>query len=754
MMLRGLLPRQTSTARDERGAAMVLVAVALPVLVLFMAFGIEVGHWFDYSRNLQNRADAAATAAAVAYGATCFGSATTAQADVIGKVAQQYAGPPNGDTTAGNLPYPITSIPAANYKNQPNLTKGAPTDFHMLLNSTQSYPNAAAANWNMGTAGHTDSTALCSSRDEDGNIGAMVDVRLTQANLGLFFPLFGFRPTISAHARAALQGESSTIAAPIAVGDSGQIPCVSVRLVNATTNALIQTVTLAKAPANPLTPGAPVQWDNTATPASFTMPASDNVYVQPFLSDCNGTGQIYDDGPSGAGLPGPTGLLMINNHPATNPTVANGAAPQLNAAGVTASGTCTNATQYFSVGGCTISVNAGVTFAGNVGNGGQNVFVRLRTWNPATGAWVLGAQASLHRPGTSGCPATAWCGDPTIADQSGVSELVIDWSQTSDSITGLGSCNNQSSNPCTGTFGIQAEAFGACNGCNQPDDSGPIVFSRISEADNAGVIIGNDTNSFATGSTHKLVFTFKLSGLNTAAPADPPTVLRFANSTNHQTGLIDCGQGNGGGNDSAVVYYGCGPDNPQVPGMNPLFIYSRPPGSDCSPATNGNTTGWPNGNQQDCVQTTPGQRRQNIICPLVDRIVNSPYGTNCNNQATGTCPANNWSTTTGSQNILPGDPRAVQMIVTSTADFASGVGSPQAWLPIRKFATFYITGWDNNIKPQCAGNEAYPGKNKNNSDNGAVWGHWINYEDTSGTPNGQLCAAGATPTNCVPALTR
>ena len=57
--------------------------------------------------------------------------------------------------------------------------------------------------------------------------------------------------------------------------------------------------------------------------------------------------------------------------------------------------------------------------------------------------------------------------------------------------------------------------------------------------------------------------------------------------------------------------------------MNPLFVYSRPPGSDCSPATDGNTTGWPNGNNQDCVQTTPGQRRIKIVCALVDRIVGS-----------------------------------------------------------------------------------------------------------------------------------
>ena len=115
----------------------------------------------------------------------------------------------------------------------------------MLLNSTQNWPSGTT-NWTMGTAGHTNSTALCSSQDEDGKTGAMVDVRLTQANIGLFFPLFGFKPTISAHARAALEGESSTIAKPIAVGDTGQIPCVSARVVNATTDSLIQTVTLVK----------------------------------------------------------------------------------------------------------------------------------------------------------------------------------------------------------------------------------------------------------------------------------------------------------------------------------------------------------------------------------------------------------------------------------------------------------------------------------------------------------------------------
>jgi hypothetical protein len=756
-VMRKLFHRRTRARRDgERGAAMVLVAVALPVIVLFVAFGIEIGHWYDYSRNLQNRADAAALAASLAYGGTCFGTATTGQADAIGQVAQQYAGPPVG-TPDANLPYPLGSIPAANYKNRPNLTKGTPQNFHMLLNSTKYWtPAGPNLNWTMGTNGHTDSTALCSSQDEDGNVGPMVDVRLTQASLGLFFPLFGFQPTINAHARAALQGELSTPTTPIAVGDTGFTPCVSARLINATDNSVIQTITLAKEPTNPANPTAPVQWDNSANPASFNMPNSDNVYVQPYLNDCNGNGQVYDDSTN-------TGLMMINNHPSSAPTVNPGQAPQISTGGATAFGSCTGSTQYFSsqTGGCTVNVRVDALFASDVTPASKaKVFLVQHSWDNTNNVWVT-SSTPMNPPGNgngNNCP-PVYCLNVTIGDSSGIDQFSLTWEEDNGSVGGT-NCTN--ANPCTGTFNngaILQQVFGACNGCDQPDDSGPIVLSRVSEVVNGNV--SNDTNSFAGGSTHSLIVTFQLSGLNTAGPTDPATVLRFSNSSNHQTGLVDCGQGNGGSNDSDVVYYGCGPTNPLVPGMNPLFVYSRPPGSDCSPAVDGNTTGWPNGNNQDCVQTTPGQRRQNIICPLVERIVGAPYPGNCQGGASGTCPTNYWRLGLGSAGIPVGDPRAVTMIITSDVDLATGAGQPQAWLPIRKFATFYVTGWDSNINPSCTSpslgmsqNEAFPTKGKKNSQNGAVWGHWINYEDTAGTPNGQPCVPGVTPTNCVPALTR
>ena len=399
-------------------------------------------------------------------------------------------------------------------------------------------------------------------------------------------------------------------------------------LVNATTNALIQTVTLTKQPPDPLNPTAPVQWDNTAAPASFTMPASDNVYVQPFLSDCNGTGQIYDDGMHER----PTGLLMINNHPATNPTVANGTAPQLNAAGVSASGTLHRTRRSTSArGGCSITVNAGVTFASErAATERRTSSLLLRTWDPATGAWVT----SRHRRTStdrerrlSKCANTLPGAEiPRSPTRAASTELVIDWEQTAAASAGLRLVQRTRADSLHRELrrsrrSRSAPATAATSPTTRDRSSSPGSARPTAPAPSSATT----RTASPAGSTHSLVFTFKLSGLNTAAPADPPTVLRFANSTNHQTGLINCGQGNGGSNDAQVVYYGCGPGNPLVPGMNPLFVYSRPPGSDCSPATDGNTTGWPNGNNQDCVETTPGQRRNIIICALVDRIVNNPY---------------------------------------------------------------------------------------------------------------------------------
>ena len=103
---------------------MVLVALWLPLLALFTSFAIDAAHWWDYSRNLQNRADAAALAAGLQYGNTCAPSSPDAGAMAkIGEAAQLYSGP----ATGSDLPYaygtPTTDFSPTPYQNIPNLTQ-------------------------------------------------------------------------------------------------------------------------------------------------------------------------------------------------------------------------------------------------------------------------------------------------------------------------------------------------------------------------------------------------------------------------------------------------------------------------------------------------------------------------------------------------------------------------------------------------------------------------------------------------------
>jgi hypothetical protein len=697
---------------------------------------------------------------------------------VVGKWAQLYTGAGVGEPV-GNLPYTDAAVSAATtaaagtgtgpgtgwnvatngYINNTKvgspvtspltLKLGSLNDFWLVLNG-RDYAENGGTSFSMLPGGigatfcNSDPTQDLSDPDRAtaGPAGPMLDVKVSQRHLPLFFPLVSGRPTLHAHARVQLQGEASTPSEPIAVSDNGFTPCVSVNLVNASTDAVIQTVTLTKVP--PVNPADPVQWDNSGSPLPFTMPASANVYLQPFLNNCNGSGNLYDGDTN-------TGLLYVNNHPANDPTVGAGDPPELTPGGVfVTGGPCPGAsTQYFSSGACTVVINAFVKFDPALTANKTVVLAYDRAWDNVNNVYTTTLIGNAQGMNQDNADHTKWTEGFTIPDTSGMHQIELRWRQETGNVNGT-ACTSAS--PCTGSFGVQQQVFGACNGCDQPDDSGPVIFARLS--DNGA----NDSNSLAGASGgHNLVITLKLAGLSAAQYPDPPTVLRFPTSGNHQTGLVDCGQGNSASADAAVVYYGCGPQNPQFnPPLNPIFINTRntcgtPPGPP-----------WPGGNQQDCVQTTPGTRRTGIICPLVLRIVKVPFTNpvNCNSNGVGTCPENFWTKNLGNVNAA-GDPRALTMIVTSAADFGSVAGSPQGWVPVRRFATFYITGWDSGIKPQCpsqgqfVGNEAFPGTGKKNSQNAAVWGHWINYVDSAGTGNNQPCQLNSVqPINCVPVLTR
>ena len=85
----------------------------IPVLLLLTALVVDVGNWYTHKRQLQNRADAAAFAAGVAYGKNWKACVQTADlalkastAQKIADTARQYAGDPDAtDYAGGVLPY-------------------------------------------------------------------------------------------------------------------------------------------------------------------------------------------------------------------------------------------------------------------------------------------------------------------------------------------------------------------------------------------------------------------------------------------------------------------------------------------------------------------------------------------------------------------------------------------------------------------------------------------------------------------------
>ena len=54
----------SSTGRDDRGAAAVIIGIVMFPLVLFVAFATDLGLWFQRGQELQTSADLAALAAA------------------------------------------------------------------------------------------------------------------------------------------------------------------------------------------------------------------------------------------------------------------------------------------------------------------------------------------------------------------------------------------------------------------------------------------------------------------------------------------------------------------------------------------------------------------------------------------------------------------------------------------------------------------------------------------------------------------
>lgn len=776
-----------SSRKGEKGDVMVMFAVMLPVLVIFASFAIDAGHWWDYSRNLQNRVDAATLAGGDQL-AVCVASPSASSERGIGEIAQQYSGPPAGTPdNVANLPYRtalMTTDGFTPYFNIPNLTAGTGANFHFLLNSSQYWPTGQN-----GPNGYGDMGSYCNAIDPSASPSdpnacvasspcAMIDGRVTQANVPMFFGLFGFHPNISAHARVQLQMVSgSSIASPIGVGDDGEAGCVVARVVDETNqnagpnaNGVLAQWSLGQVGSSPTWTGS--------MPGTLTTPgpsgSPDQLGLQAVIpADCSnpfGGGDVYDAPASGPNAG--HGIAFINTYKPLSPPVS---APTrgsvwLSSGNCTPSGSANDPYFYnFKSGTCPVTVHATVDFPNAPSGDTYGVSV-----SEDGGAYV---DMPADTPATDASGNKIWAHQFDIPAQSGKHTFALSWYLAG----GTGACKtpaNGSNQNCQFDNGNPVQAtFSAFDDGTGVDDSGPVVATGVG-CDSSSVCpsIGGLPTSGASsgvdslpnsgsGSSPKLTATFTLQGLAESGPTDKPTVLRTSVQTSGRTGIFDCGQGlSGSGFQNLMLGGGCG-------------TYVTPNGTKTSNLAqySGSLSSWANcvdlpKDPISCGEPVTG----NMQGPVHDAIATLICGdVKCQNTPSHrACDYwQNYKTGGPLPNAVndPGDPRAIEMVITSPQDLALPPNDPR-FIRILGFATFYVTGWDNDPyiqgsgtpipgcqPPPTAGNPPTNGVDEpypfGSSPKNAVWGHFIEYVFPGQQHNGQKCVVGS-PFACTPALTR
>jgi hypothetical protein len=409
--------------RDERGGVLVLVALVLPVLILFVSFVVDVGHWFEHKRHLQIQADAGALAGGGSFYLPCAD-------DVIETETRKYAGDP-----------------AQPIRYNPQVPPTEDGNIHVLINSTDF--------WDKGGVNYSDGGPPCAAK--------MVDVKITESNLPFFFGLgASFVPAINAHARVEIQAlDTAAGALPVGVPD---VNPTSARawFVNENTGEVLAST--------PLTSGTPSGglsiWDNSSTPVNVPI---NGAHIGVRVAFGGGTSttcgeplvQCYDlsspDTESGPGIVYARGWSSAGSGVQPNPPLARSV--------TLFPGTCTDPYFSGSSSACTIGVRAEVDFGGDPAAVGAKLEATVGgstqplTYSAATGLWEsTGANFFTVNPGA------------------GPLSVTLDWEETIGTVNGE-TCKTTGGNKCKGTFGIVQRAFSATEA-----RSGPIKLAQIWES--------------------------------------------------------------------------------------------------------------------------------------------------------------------------------------------------------------------------------------------------------------------------------
>ena len=186
-----------SRLRDERGVAMILFAVILPLTFILAAATWDVGNWWVHRKHLQTKVDAAAFAGGGVWNFPC-GDAVTGNSATIEATARKFFGP---HTTAAG------TVLTAGYN--PQVGGAAPAqDVHVVLNGMDWYDNDTG----LAPADRLSppNPSICDSKT--------LDVKATEDDTDALFGWLPFFPDIKRKARVQIEE---------AEGLSGLLPIAS-----------------------------------------------------------------------------------------------------------------------------------------------------------------------------------------------------------------------------------------------------------------------------------------------------------------------------------------------------------------------------------------------------------------------------------------------------------------------------------------------------------------------------------------------
>jgi hypothetical protein len=624
--------------RNESGAVLIIVAVALPALILFAGLAIDTANWWVHKRHLQTQADAAALAGARQFKFPDWACDNSA----IEQEAVRYSGGLDpevpGITPLHNLQVGDTAL----------------ADVHTEINEPRFFNQSKIVDDDLITE-----PSPCDSH--------MVDVKMTETDVPWFFKATGITEFIDAQARVELKPLDAL---------SGLLP-VGVEDVNPTRahvyfyseGQLLDDSELLSRDPN----AGYMIWDNAgeiapANTATFPVNAppsgAEHRDIQMVVALSGSETSVTCGDPLVLCYGTPTaGVNRIRGYKTDTSGV------HLEELNLTR-GTCTDPSArengYFATTCSTVAVSAHI-----VGLTDPALFADLTVRATSSGGDTDVLEFVDGR----------WVGELPVAGP-GAQTVSISWVKRSGAIVPGETCRPGGQNPasCSGSYsGVHASYKGtrALTGPIKQIKLGLGLEDLNNVAACPAAVTCADTN-----------FTVRIAlagNLQLAGPTDPPVALRTYNDATTapgQTQSLDCDENVPKLEDE--VAQGCAP------------AYRVNKGEECPNSLQGVKTLYGAGGPWPCVLVQTGNQTPKVQKGLNERILCRPP----NSQTPDNCPPpqeepqqctnwNKWSGLPGAS--YDGDPRLMPVFVVPFGTFDGKSGSHT--VPVQTFAFFYVTGW-------------------------------------------------------------